>query len=580
MFKKLQLAHYAPLVLLITLSIIGVLPLLHTGLFTAHDIWHQVARLFHYSQSTLDGQFPPAWISNMANGYGYPLFIFSYHFPWLTGVPFVLLGLDVITTLKILFILPYILSGVTFFYMARYATRSTPAAVTGALLYLFAPYHFLSIYVSASIGSVYLFALIPLFFHGILHLFTGSKLCGIVLVSLSTSAMILTHMMSIAIFAPFLALLILTVVLANFEKITQTTRSIIALIFSAVLTIMLSLFYLVPLLQYLPLTQAVESTNGLVGLHKSNLVRFSQLLYSPWGFGPITENALNGEISFQVGIGQWLAIFSVVILIIFSALVSKFPRFKKNILFKPILHNLTMPMNKDSMMLSGLSISFLAVIWAMTVQALPFWNLFTEKIIAIDYPFRLLLLAVFIASLLGSYLVAAIKNAKLAWVLSFLFFLIALYTNRNHIRVNLYTDFDLDLYVRSEVTTNTFNEYAPKGTQGIISKEPTSLVEGTESISNSKRNTRETSFVVSTDKEKTITVNMFDFPGQTVYLNSHKVEHKRLDGKIGIEVPAGSTLVQIKYEKPTSMKLSLLTSYLTLLTMIIYYSYQLSKQRK
>lgn len=580
MFKNVQVNRYIPLVILVALSIIGVLPLLHTGLFTAHDIWHQVARLYHYSQSTLDGQFPPAWVSNMAYGYGYPLFIFSYHFPWLVGVPFILLGLSVITTLKILFILPYILSGVTFYFMARYTTRSIPAALAGALLYLFAPYHFLSIYVSASIGTVYLFALIPLFFHGILYLFTEKKLSGIVLVSLSTTAMVLTHMMSIAIFAPFIALLILTVVVANFERITKTFRSLLALLFAAVLTIMLSLFYLVPLLEYLPITQAVESTNGLVGLHKSNLVRFAQLLYSPWGFGPITENALNGEISFQVGIGQWLSIFSVVILIILAVLVSKFPKFKRNSLVKLILQNLTIPLSKDMLMIAGLSISFLAVIWAMTVQALPFWNFFTEKIIAIDYPFRLLLLAVFIASLLGSYLVASVKNMKLAWVLTFLFFLIALYTNRNHIRVNLYTDFDLDLYVRSEVTTNTFNEYAPKGTQGTISKEPISLLEGNETISSSKRTTRETSFVITTDKAKTITVNMFDFPGQTVYLNSHKVEHKRLDGKIGFEAPAGSTLVQIKYEKPTSMKLSLFASYLTLVVLIIFYSYHLSKQRK
>ncbi|MBI4033251.1 MAG: hypothetical protein HY377_01945, partial [Candidatus Blackburnbacteria bacterium] len=57
--------HTIPLVLILTFSVIGMKALFHPDLFTAHDIWHQVARLYHYQSAAFGGQFPPYWISNL-----------------------------------------------------------------------------------------------------------------------------------------------------------------------------------------------------------------------------------------------------------------------------------------------------------------------------------------------------------------------------------------------------------------------------------------------------------------------------------------------------------------------------------
>src|SRR5438270_619418 len=95
-----QKSHWFYLILIMLFSIMGMKALFHPGLFTAHDIWHQVARLYYYNLAVSDGQFPPYWISTLANNYGYPLFFFSYHLPWLLALPLLNLGIDIPTVLK------------------------------------------------------------------------------------------------------------------------------------------------------------------------------------------------------------------------------------------------------------------------------------------------------------------------------------------------------------------------------------------------------------------------------------------------------------------------------------------------
>src|SRR5690348_9257713 len=90
-------------------AILGMLALLHPGLFTAHDIYHQVVRIYYYYRSIIDGQIPPLWIMPLANGYGYPLFIFSYNLPWIIVLPFLLIGVSLYSSLKISFFLGFLL---------------------------------------------------------------------------------------------------------------------------------------------------------------------------------------------------------------------------------------------------------------------------------------------------------------------------------------------------------------------------------------------------------------------------------------------------------------------------------------
>lgn len=101
--KFLLKKYWIDLLIILTFALIGMKALFHPGLFTAHDIWHQVARIYYYFQAVSDGQIPPYWISTLASGLGYPLFFFSYHLPWIISLPFLKVGFDIPSSLKILF---------------------------------------------------------------------------------------------------------------------------------------------------------------------------------------------------------------------------------------------------------------------------------------------------------------------------------------------------------------------------------------------------------------------------------------------------------------------------------------------
>ena len=93
--RKILYQDWFYLIIILLFSVWGMKALLHPGLFTAHDIWHQVVRLYYYYQAVNDGQIPPYWISQLANSFGYPLFFFSYHMPWIIGVILTKIGFDI-----------------------------------------------------------------------------------------------------------------------------------------------------------------------------------------------------------------------------------------------------------------------------------------------------------------------------------------------------------------------------------------------------------------------------------------------------------------------------------------------------
>src|SRR3989338_7146703 len=75
------------------------------GFYTSHDGPHQVVRAYYYHELIQEGQFPPRYVGMLNYGFGYPLFIFSYHMPWLIAELFRFLGFGVIPAIKMTFLL-------------------------------------------------------------------------------------------------------------------------------------------------------------------------------------------------------------------------------------------------------------------------------------------------------------------------------------------------------------------------------------------------------------------------------------------------------------------------------------------
>ena len=520
-------------------SLIGMKALFHPGLFTAHDIWHQVVRLYYYNQAISDGQFPPYWIAQLANNFGYPLFLFSYHFPWLLGSAFMKIGLDIQTAMKILFFLSYIGSGITMYFFVSNLLKNKLSALLSAILYLWLPYHFLIIFVSASMGIAFVFTFLPLIFLS-LNLIREKSRFGLPLLALGIAGLTLSHIMHLIFIAPITLIFLIWELKISKERIKFLKNIGLGL----TLGVLLSSFYLIPATYYNQFTK-VGGESGLAELYKRNFINFNQLLYSKWGFSPIVNNAKNGEISFQLGIAQWISILILSLLLIIKKI------------------------NKDYRGLSlSLLLAFIGSIFLMLDSSKPLWVL-VIKVVSIDFPFRFILPATFIASVASGLILISFKKKFSPFLFLFLT-VIALYTNRNHINVNQYTNFPTSSYLdlETEKTTNTFNEYLPLKADDKLLNKPWNEIKGENlTVSDTKLTTNHLSFNVSAKSEETVSIGQFYFPGQTLYFD-RKITPFNINknGLISFTIPIGTHTVEINYQETRLIKIS---KYLTIGGIII-----------
>lgn len=544
--KKLS-GDWVYLIIILIFSILGMKALISPGLFTAHDIWHQVVRFHYYSQAINDGQFPPYWISKLANGFGYPLFLFSYHLPWLIGVPLLKLGLDIPTTIKALFFISYIGSGITMYFFVNsllkneqpLSFRNKLPALLSSIIYLWLPYHFLTIFVSASMGIAFVFTFLPLIFLGINLIKENSKF-GIPLFALGLSAVTLSHIMHLIFILPATLIFLLWTFTGSVRK-NNFLKNIAS---GLLLWLLLSSFYLIPAAYYNGFTRIHQET-GFYELYRRNFINFNQLIYSKWSYAPIVNNAKSGEMPFQLGITQWISILSLLLLIVLRKL------------------------NQRNLSLSlYILISFAISIFLMLDFSEFIWKPLV-RIVAVDFPFRFLLPTAFIASVCAG-IVLANANKKMQNFILISLALVALYTNRNHLNVNQYTDFPITTYLNleTEITTNTFNEYLPIKADAKLLQKPWNEVIGENlTASNLTQTTNLLTFNLNALKETTVSVGQFYFPGQTLYLdNKNQKFNIDKEGRISFTVPAGSHTVLIKYQETPPIKIS---KYLTIVGSVL-----------
>lgn len=531
--------HTIPLILVLVFSFLGLKALFHPGLFTAHDIWHQVARLYHYQKAVSEGAFPPYWISTLAGGFGYPLFVFSYHLPWLLALPILRLGFEIPITIKILFFISYIFSGFAMYALSLRLFKSIWAGLLSAVLYLWAPYRFLTILVSAQMGVAFVYSFIPILFLGIaMAVEEKRKRLAIGSIAAGVAGIVLSHFSSIIAVVPATAVFALAILLDTKDKKTFLLNTLKGIL----LGVGLSSFYLLPAFYY--------SRLGVLGFgnyYQRHFVNLSQLIYSKWGYGPITNNAKDGELSFQVGIAQWISLA-------LSSLFLVISKIKKSQKYVP----------------ASLVLGFAISIVMMLDVSLPAWKLIT-KIIEVDFPFRFMLPAVFASSLLAGYLISNLKRVYKP-VLLILFVLVAFFTNRNHIRVNLYTSFSVKDYVDAEFTTSSMNEYLPPWVDARIFKtkinsplEPENIpIEAVE------RSTQKLSFDSNIPKDMQVTINHFSYPGITLYVDGQKKDYSKDPyGRITTTLTKGDHKILVQFEDTTAIKAGKLISLFSLVVFLL-----------
>lgn len=272
---KFLLEEKRTLLFLVTLCILLSFPFFSNTLISGHDTEVHGVRLINYYLAIKQGQFPPQWAPNMHHGFGYPVFIFSYHLPYLLGqIPFILTK-SVELSINFLFILSIFFSVFGSYFLAKAHASSEKIRVLTSLLYSLSPYFLLTIYIRGAVAEALFLGLLPI---GLLFLTknTNDSVLDKIILFIITSSILLSHHIALLLYLPLIFMWML------FNLYKQTKKSKIQLIERAkiiFLSIISTSFYWLPALLNSNLVEVTGTS------HLSNEIGFlkiSQLFWSLW----------------------------------------------------------------------------------------------------------------------------------------------------------------------------------------------------------------------------------------------------------------------------------------------------------
>lgn len=234
--------------IILIFTLIVSLPFLSKNIDIYRDdgIQH-IARLMGTYQSIEDSQNFPVIMSNFCNGFGYSWNIFYSPFTAYVPMIFRLFTNSYELILKMFMVLVSYLSGIAMYEFTKKVTKNRYAGIISSVIYIFAPYRLTDMYLRVAIAELASFIFIPITFLGLYNIFNSDNrsIRSSMALVLGAVGLIITHIviaMYVAIFS-FIYLLINIKKLKNVEVLKMLSINI-------VLIILLSSFYLLPMLEH------------------------------------------------------------------------------------------------------------------------------------------------------------------------------------------------------------------------------------------------------------------------------------------------------------------------------------------
>lgn len=298
------------LLIIIVLLIPGWSQLLHPGLYFMHDELH-LFRLYEFDQCVQVYQFPCRWSANASLGYGQPLFNFYGQTPYWLGELFHLVGVSFVDSLKLLLGVSLVASGLGMYFLAK-SYWSDRASVLVTILYVYAPYRAVNMWVRGALNECLALAIFPwllLIFERTIKRPTPKN--G-VLLGFMMAFLLLTHNLSFLMFLPFLGVLFLVRIVRHSHQKTVIQTFLL----SGLVAVFLSAFYWLPVLRESSFIHLDGLTSNYYN-YQLHWVTLSQLFVSRfWGYGGSTWGP-NDTMSLSVGHLQWLAPLFFILLLLF-----------------------------------------------------------------------------------------------------------------------------------------------------------------------------------------------------------------------------------------------------------------------
>jgi len=473
---------------IVLLSIIPLLDLFHSGLPQTHDGQDHVARIANFYRNLSEGNIIPRWAGNLNWGYGHPILMFLYPLPSYAASLFHFLGFSLIDSTKIVFGFAFLISGLTMYLWTKNLFGSHAGMVAG-ILYMFAPYRFVDLYVRGAIGEHVAFIFPPLICYFLYKLSKKYSHFFIVGGGLSLTGLLLSHNAISLMFLP----IILLYGMYLFYSSKNLKSYILSLISLLLLGLGLSAFFWVP-----AFFEGKYTLRDIVteGEYASRFVSLEQFLYGPWSFGG------TGQFSVQLGIVHWMIIVGSVVLLFFKKTVKEHKKF-----------------------IVGLLLVTIIALFLMISQSSFLWQNIS-LLQKFQFPWRLLSVVVFSTSVLGALVVLMIpENLKKYAVGIFIFMILFFSKDYMHVKGYLYKNdsFFSGIY---NGTTDT-GESSPIWSVRFMEKEPKEHIEvinGEASIKEISRKSTIHVYEINVSQKSRIVENTVYFPGWDVLIDGKKTD--------------------------------------------------------
>ncbi len=261
-YKQIKQNWY---IYLILISIIGVisLPLIKKGLFPGHDIYFHLARIEGLYNELKNGVFPVRMASYWNNGYGYPSSIYYGDFLLYFPAMLRLFKFSIIEAYKLHILLINILIVIVSYICFNKIFNNKNIALVVTFVYSIAEFSILTTYIRAAIGEYSCKVFIPILCLAIYTIYTTINSATLrkasTLLAFAMTCIINTHILTTQMIVFILIIFcILTL------KSTLNINTIKTYIIAVFKTILMSLFFVVPLIDYylnvkVKINQTIES---------------------------------------------------------------------------------------------------------------------------------------------------------------------------------------------------------------------------------------------------------------------------------------------------------------------------------
>lgn len=546
LIEKIIKSKYTPYIVIILLSTIAMIPLFTMNLSEYNEARIHISRIIEIKELIPQNIFANLISPKHMLGFGYALGIF--YGPITTYIPILIsyITASSILSLKIFTLLTVILSGFTMYNFILEISKSKKIALISALIYILAPYKLTDIYSRNAVGEYTAFIFIPLVLHGIYKLL-GAKESNEkqslkkanILIILGATGLILSHTITTI----YVAIFSVIYVLINYKKLNL--KIIKSAILDIVVIVLLTAFYLVPLLEH-------KAYGNYTIYDKERMSATGTEVYS---------TTIGIKDYFASEFGNQEIVFSFGIVITFCLLLTPFAIKKAK--------------NKKEYVTFGL----LALL-AIYLQSKLFpWQIMPDFLTIIQFAWRLNGLFIFFISYICAVNISVIsemiKDKKdilsLAIVLAVLvcsWFGGARYLSEYD--ANIDNKFEQNLINAEKIGPYNINrEYLPlKACENIfyiqLREDKTYVLEGVAIIENETKNGLTDAMTVSTLEKATLELPYIYYHGYTVKLNGEKLKpYESQNGFLCVDIKSSGKL-EVEYEGTTIEKIGYAVSIITL----------------